>query len=539
MSSFTNYSNMYKSFVLFLPLLLAFTARAQHNVVLLIADDLSTDYLGFYEDHQDTAAMPNIRKLLGKGVRFTNAMSNPVCSATRAGMLTGRYSFRTGVGAVVGGTGGSGALNIDELTIPRLLNIYKPNEIAKANIGKWHLHPPVPVSNLNNPNIMGYDHFAGNFIGQLPSYYDWTKVTDGVSATVTTYATTETINDAISWIKSQSPKPFFLWLAFNAPHAPYHLPPAGLHSYVNLSGTQQDIMMHPKPYFKASLEALDHEIGRLFDSLEVHGRLDSTDIIFIGDNGNTIQTAQISNTSRAKGTIYQYGVHVPFLISGPSVVDPGRVSNALVNTADLFATILELFGYTDWQLQIPSDKPVDSKSILPVLKNQSTGIRPWAFTEIFKITPDADDGKAMRNADYKLLDFDDGHQEFYNLTTDPGESDNLLNGNLNSTELSNYLYLCTEMTALVGSDTFCSLSTGLDNLANEKGLPSAFPNPFHAHIYLKPKQDNGYFELINPFGQLVFSGTDIENQDFSNLAGGLYFLKVSYGGMTTIKVIKE
>ncbi|MFN0036497.1 MAG: sulfatase-like hydrolase/transferase, partial [Saprospiraceae bacterium] len=334
---------MLKITLAFLLLLLAAACPAQRNVVLIIADDLGTDYLGFYEDHQDTAAVPNIRRLLKNGVRFTNAWSNPVCSATRSGILTGRYSFRTGVGGIVGGMGGSGTLNVNETTIPRLLNVYQPGGIGKANLGKWHLHSPMPA-NLNNPAVMGYDLFSGIFIGALPNYFNWTKITNGVSAPVANYATTETTNDAISWIQAQNAKPFFLWLAFNAPHAPYHLPPAGLHSYTNLSGTQQDINMKPKEYFKASLEALDHEIGRLFDSLAVRNQLDNTDIIFIGDNGNTIQTAQIANTMRAKGTVYQYGVHVPFIISGPSVVAPGRVSDALVNTVDLFATILELFG---------------------------------------------------------------------------------------------------------------------------------------------------------------------------------------------------
>lgn len=518
-------------------LTLAQATLAQRNVILLIADDLGTDYLGFYEDRQDTAATPNIRKLLKRGVRFTNAWSNPVCSATRAGILTGRYSFRTGVGGIVGGQGGSGVLNTSEVTIPKLLNTYKPNGIAKANIGKWHLQLAMPVSNLNNPNLMGYDYFAGNFIGQLASYTNWTKVTNGVSATVTNYATTETANDAINWIKAQNNKPFFLWLAFNAPHAPYHLPPAGLHSYTNLSGTQQDINMNPKPYFKASLEALDHEIGRLFDSLQVRHQLDSTDLIFIGDNGNTMQTAQIANINRAKGTIYQYGVHVPFVISGPSVINPGRVSNALVNTADLFATILDLFGYTAWPTQIPANKPVDSKSILPILKDQSAEVRPWAFTEIFKMTADADDGKAMRNKDYKLFQFDDGHQEFYNLTADPGESKNLLNGNLTATERSNYIYLCGEMSTLIGVGAFCKASVATEDLKD--AAMSAYPNPFHDHIVLNSPSGNESFQLVNPFGQVLFSGKNIDKQDFSNLATGAYFLKVLGERPTVLKLEKQ
>ena len=136
-----------KSIFLFLILsLFSFMAFAQRNVILIIADDIGTDYFSFYEDHQDTVDVPNIRALLSKGIRFQNAMSNPVCSSTRSGILTGRYSFRTGVGNVVGGIGGSGALDTSEITIPRLLKIYNPN-IAKANIGKWHLQKASPTTN--------------------------------------------------------------------------------------------------------------------------------------------------------------------------------------------------------------------------------------------------------------------------------------------------------------------------------------------------------------------------------------------------------
>lgn len=235
-------------------LLLVSVVSAQRNVVLIIADDLGTDYFGFYENHVDTAATPNIRSLLARGVRFTNMWSNPICSATRAGILTGRYSFRTGVGGAVGD--GSGTLGLDEMTIPRMLENWQPGEIAKANIGKWHLHNPMPNSNFNNPILLGYDHFQGVFIGALQDYYNWTKVTNGVAGNVTTYATTETVNDAIAWTNNTS-EPFFLWLAFNAPHSPYHLPPLDLHSFDGLLGTTQHINQNRKLYFRASIEALD------------------------------------------------------------------------------------------------------------------------------------------------------------------------------------------------------------------------------------------------------------------------------------------
>ncbi|MGA1435378.1 MAG: sulfatase-like hydrolase/transferase, partial [Candidatus Kapaibacteriota bacterium] len=254
---------------------------AQKNVVLIIADDLGLEYCGFYGNTGDTVIMPNVQSLLSKGIRFTNAWSNPLCSPTRAGILTGRYSFRTGVGDAVGGQT-SNTLDTSELTIPRMLNIYNPNGIAKANIGKWHLHTPMPQSNFSIPMIMGYDYYEGNFSGSLPNYYAWNKIKDSKITVCSTYATIETTNNAIDWCKSiPSNKPIFLWLAYNAPHTPFNLPPSNLHSYSNLKGNALDTATSVVPYYKAMCEALDREIGRLFDSLKAANRFDSTDFIFI------------------------------------------------------------------------------------------------------------------------------------------------------------------------------------------------------------------------------------------------------------------
>ncbi len=517
-------------------LVLSFQLSAQRNVILIIADDLGTDYLGFYEDHKDTVDVPNLRALVNKGVRFKYAYSNPVCSSTRAGILTGRYSFRTGVGNIVGGIGGSGVLDTNELSIPDLLNKYNPN-IAKANIGKWHLHQPNPMNNLKNPLKMGYDHFEGPFIGTLTSYTNWTKYTNGVVSTVTNYATSENVNNAVSWLKTQNQKPFFLWLAFNAPHDPLHLPPAGLHSYTNLSGTQQDIKKNPKEYFKADIQALDHEIGRLFDSLQVLNKLDSTYIIFIGDNGQTPKIAQIADTSRAKGTVYEYGIHIPFFISGPSVVNPGRISDALVNTADIFATVVELFGYADWKTQMSSNKQVDSESILPVLKDQSNDIRPWAFSEIFKPVSDSNDGKAMRNKVYKLIQFNYGKQEFYDLVNDPLETVDLLLSPMSDTQISNYYYLCNEMKNLTGIGINCKVLVGISETDADQFF--TYPNPFNRQIQVSEPFKNSQLQLINLLGETIYAGKEIENQDYSHLAPGLYFLRTTGAQNKQVKMIKQ
>lgn len=528
---------MKNKLILFSFLLVSLSSFAQRNVLLIIADDLGTDYFGFNEDHQDTVDVPNIRALLKKGVRFKNATSNPFCSSTRSGILTGRYSFRTGVGGVVGGQGGSNPLDTSEITIPRMLKKYNSN-MMKANIGKWHLHQPNPVSNLQYPNKMGYDHFEGPFIGQLPSFTNWTKYTNGVSSNVTAYATTENVNNAISWLKTKTTnKPFFLWLSFNSPHEPLHLPPSGLHNYTSLSGTGQDIAAKPKSYFKAMIQSLDHEIGRLFDSLKKMNQFDSTDIIFIGDNGNTPRTAQIADLTKAKGTVYQYGIHIPFIISGPSVTAGGRSSDALVNTADLFATILELFGYSSWQSQIPSQKPVDSKSLLPILKNTSTDIRPWSFSELFKLTTDSSDAKAMRNKDYKLIKFDYGKEEFYNLSIDPSESNNLLLGKLTGTELTNYNYLCNEMTTLVGKGSFCNQSLGTQSKVSTN--PFVVQNPFGNKIIINNLPSGTLVELTNTTGVKIFKGLNIENKDLGSIAPGIYYLKLINSDKKAIKLIKQ
>lgn len=516
-------------------LLLCFRLSGQRNVILIIADDLGTDYLGFYEDHKDTVDIPNLRALVNKGIRFKYAYSNPVCSSTRAGILTGRYSFRTGVGNVVGGSGGSGVLDTNELSIPDLLQLYNP-DITKANIGKWHLHQPSPMSNLKNPQRLGYNYFEGPFIGALPSYTNWTKYTNGVASTVTNYATSENVNNAVSWLKTQNQKPFFLWLAFNAPHDPLHLPPAGLHSYTNLSGTAQDIKKNPKEYFKADIQALDHEIGRLFDSLQVLNKLDSTDIIFIGDNGQIPKVAQIADTSHAKGTIYEYGIHIPFIIAGASVINPGRTSDALVNTTDIFATVVELFGYTDWKTQVPSGTQVDSKSILPVIKNQLNEIRPWAFSEIFKPVSDSIDGKAIRNKVYKLIQFNYGKQEFYDLENDPFEAVDLLLSPMSDTQISNYYYLCDEMKNLTGLGINCKVLSG--TAENDAEHFIAYPNPFTTQIKVSEPYKDSPLQLINVFGEMMYQGNKIEDQDFSHLVPGLYFLIITGDHIRQLKLVK-
>jgi len=504
---------------------------SNRNVMLIIADDIGTDYFGFYDDHEDTVALPHLRYLAEHGVKFTNVTSDPVCSATRATMITGRYSFRTGVGGIIGGIGGSGVLDTNEIIIPKILKSFNQN-ITRAHIGKWHLHQPMPTINATAPNRMGFQHFEGPFTGTLsPSYTNWTKTTNGVTSTITNYATTEETNNAFSWIKNNSDKPFYVCLALNAPHDPIHLPPSDLHQFTNLTGTPADINRNAKEYYKAMIQAMDHELGRLFDSLKAINKFDSTDFIFIGDNGSIAKVAQTADTTRAKGTLYEYGTHVPLMIAGPSVVNPGRISNALVNTVDIFSTVLELFGQYNWSSQIPINKPVDSKSLLPIIKNQNNTIRQWSFSEIFKTVKDSSDGKAIKNLEYKLIRFDDGRENFFKLSVDPKETKNLLNAALIEADYNNYIYLCNQMNLLLNNNLSCS-AVRADSSNNADIDFSINPNPVANVINIKfnsTKTKAYYIWICDAVGRTMMMLPQPEISNGINVAAlpkGIYFIKI-------------
>lgn len=512
---------------------------AQQHTILIIADDVSADYFACYNLSNDTATAPNIQNLANNGVKFTKVWATPVCSPTRAGIMTGRYPFRTGVGDVITGPA-SPQISLTEVGLGNLLRDAGPISYNTACIGKWHLNNDAPAKH-SYPFNLGFNFYSGNFNGAISDYYSYTRVTNGVVDTVNTYATTQTVNDAIGWLDTiNTTKPFFLWLSFNAPHDPFHLPPANLCNTAGLPGSTPHINANKSLYFKAAIEAMDTEMGRLFDYLSVNNMLDSTNIIFIGDNGNSNQVSQIPMTpNHAKGTIYDYGVHVPMIVSGPAVVHPNRTSDALLNTPDLYATIAELSGFTNWQSAIPLGTTVDSRSFKALILDLPFVERTWIFTEIFKSTPTAFDGKTIRNADYHLIRFDTGVEEFYNVTLDYAESSDLL---LNPSAMSNvdwdnYVFLCDSISVLTGT-TGCSFLSLDENKTEEI---SVYPNPFANFILVKGLSAQKEIRLKNVLGQDCTSYLDISVQmdhatlQTSRLAKGSYYLEI---GEYVIKISK-
>lgn len=501
-------------------LLISQVCLAQQNTVLIIADDVSQAYFGF-NSNQDTATTPNLNSLAKQGIVFDKAWAYPVCSPTRSSIFTGRYGFRTGMGTVVAGPS-TNQLSTTETSIASVLRNQISPAYNTACVGKWHLHSQ--MGNTNNPQIMGYQFYSGTFAGAITDYYNYNTVTNGTTGTSTTYSTTKIINDAIGWIDTLSNNnPFFLWLGFNAPHTPFHKPPDSLIS-VTLSGTVAHINANKSTYFKASIEALDTELGRLMQHLDNIGELDSTNFIFIGDNGSPGQVSQNPIANRSKGTIYDYGVHVPMFIYGPAVVNGGRVSNQMVSVVDLFATIADLSGVQNWN---PTNTTLDSRSLMPIIKNQNTTIRNYIFSEQFGANA-TNDGKSIRNNDYHLLRFDSTlNEEFYKISTDTFETNNLLNASsLTSTDILNYHLLCDSLSNLIGTVSCLPLSN--TKLIKESKQAFLSPNPSNGFFRINNLNKPATIKILNIEGRILktINNYQIENIDIEYLAKGYYLIQI-------------
>jgi arylsulfatase B len=449
------------------------------NILLIIGDDMGVETLASYGLSENPPKTTTLDQLAKEGVQFTNFWSQPVCSPTRATMLTGRYAFRTGVGRPGGegdskgdfpaipdrpesapyetprGTGGppgnNRALPPDEYTLPLAFRANEELGYATAAIGKWHL-----ADKYNgweeHPTKVGFDYFSGLILGWPESYFSWNKVENGKLAGTTGYTPDDKVEDALEWIDAQGDRPWFLWYAFNLPHDPVHLPPENLwqtdHSNID---PQAEIGANSQQAFSAMMEAMDTEISKLLASLAPEVR-DNTYVIFMGDNGTDRDyvTAPFRPTS-AKGSVYQGGVNVPLIVTGPGV-SQGAVTDAMVNSTDVFSTIIEMAGISVDEV-VPEGVTIDSVSFLPYLSDpDAESRREWLYADYFNdnFAGVETANYAMRNQRYKLLR-SKGVEEFYDLSEDPYEHNNLLTGELSEPVQAEYRNLQQQLLKLRSS----------------------------------------------------------------------------------------
>lgn len=392
------------------------THEKRPNILLVIADDFGVDPVPRYSFGETKAVMPTLERLMDSGIRFTNVWTNPICSPTRAAILTGKYGFRTGVLNAEE----AGRINVNEKTLHSKLNELTDSPYSTSIIGKWHLS----ASNTpNRPQEMGVGYYAGLYTGGVNDYNSWPLNVNGETSPENNYITTKLTDLAIQWIGEQK-NPWFCWLAYTAPHSPFHLPPAHMHNQFSLSENSASIEANPLPYYLAMAESMDYEINRLLTALsdEVY---QNTIIVFIGDNGTPRQVVQPPyNRNQAKGSLYQGGIHVPLVISGPAVSRINAVDNSLITNVDLHNTILEIAG-------LEPDADIDSQSFYSLLTNENTGQREFNYTEVLNERANRS-GFTIANATHKLIVFDNGTRAYYNLQADPAEQQNLFESTLSA-----------------------------------------------------------------------------------------------------------
>jgi len=388
------------------------TNSSKPNILLIIADDMGKDATTGFSEGIIKPNTPNINSIKNEGISFNNFWVYPTCSPTRASIITGKYGFRTNVNWA------NDILSDSETILQNYINQQTNNAYDTSLIGKWHLSGN--GTNISNPELMGMDYYAGLFGGGVQSYDQWMLAEDGLLTSQTEYITEKFTDLAIDRINSQE-KPWFLWLAYTAPHTPFHAPPSNMHTQGNLPdySTGMDAM----PYYMAAIEAMDFQIGRLLDSIPENER-NNTIIIFIGDNGTPNQVAQSPySSSTVKGSIYQGGINTPLFVSGQGVTRIGHEDDNLITSTDLFATIAQIAGSSTSEIN-------DSKSFQPLF-TEPLNIRNFQYSEL-------NDGTnniwTISNGEYKLFVNTSGNQEMYNLSTDPYEGNNLLLETLNSTQ---------------------------------------------------------------------------------------------------------
>ncbi|MBM3982690.1 MAG: N-acetylgalactosamine 6-sulfate sulfatase (GALNS) [Planctomycetes bacterium] len=413
-------------------------AEKQPNVVLIVIDDLGQRDLGCYGS--TFYKTPNIDKMAKDGIRYTDFYAAcPVCSPTRASILTGRYPQRMNITDWIPGRKDlpdqrlkrpaiNNELPLNEVTIAEAL---KQRGYTTALIGKWHLG-----GKGFEPEKQGFDvNIAGDQTGTPRSYFapfenkqgkmpGLEKAPDGE------YLTDRLAAEAEKFIENNKAKPFFLYLPHYGVHTPLRAPQALIDKYkvTPTHGKQSN------PTYAAMVESMDAAVGRVLKKLDDLKLSENTLVIFTSDNGGlaTLEGMPFAPTINAplregKGYLYEGGVRVPCVMKWPAVIKPGLVANDVSNSNDLFDTILDASarGATE-QPDEPNRPKRDGWSIKPTFTGDKMKTRPIFWHYPHYANQGSRPGGAVRLGDYKLIEYyEDGRRELFNVKADISESRNL------------------------------------------------------------------------------------------------------------------
>lgn len=391
------------------------------NLLLIFTDDHGYGDVSTY--HASDVRTPNIDRLAAEGMLFTTMRANcTVCSPSRAALLTGRFPDRVGVPGVIR-THAENSWGYLAPGVPTLADRLKEAGYHTAIIGKWHLGLESP----NTPNERGFDFFHGFLGDMMDSYTDHRRHgnsymrRNGEVIDPEGHATDLFTRWAIDYFRERvndEGRPFFLYLAYNAPHFPIE-PPAEWLARVKQRAPQLD---EKRAKNVAFVEHLDDRIGQVLSALKEAGLEENTVVAFTADNGGSLPHGQNNAPWRdGKQSHYDGGLRVPFMIRWPGHIRPGTRSDYAGLNFDLFPTFVELAGAT------PSGD-LDAVSLVPVLKGQTLSVR----RDLYFVRREGGavyGGKsyeAIIRGDWKLLQNNPySPLELYNLAEDPQERNNL------------------------------------------------------------------------------------------------------------------
>jgi arylsulfatase A-like enzyme len=382
------------------------------NVLFILADDLGYGDLSCYgaKDIQT----PNIDRLARQGVRLTDFYANAcVCTPTRCALMTGRYPQRIG--------GLEWAISPDqkhlglppqEKTIARWL---RDAGYATAMSGKWHLGYTLDRA----PNAHGFERFFG-LLGGNHDYFQHRWRTgepdlylDAEPVTEEGYSTVLIQRHALDFLDAMKAKPFFLYVAFNAPHWPIQGPDDG-----DRALTVKDWSQGTRATYVKMVEALDASVGEILAALDRNHLASNTLVIFTSDNGGD-RFSRNYPLAHGKGTLGEGGLRVPCIARWPGKIPAGKVSKQVGITMDWSATILNLAG-----VKPPKDRVPDGKDILPMLTGAKRGQKRTLFWR--RVGPNwKPTHRAVRDGNWKFIEGPNGHEALYHLPEDIGEQKNL------------------------------------------------------------------------------------------------------------------
>jgi arylsulfatase A len=358
---------------------------------MVVADDMGYGDLGLFNDgrsstrHLDTTA--------AEGVCLTQCYAGaPVCAPSRASLLTGRYPQRTGSIDTLHGRG-LDRIALSEVTLG---DVFRSAGYRTGLIGKWHNGA---LDSRYHPNARGFDEFAG-FSGGLSDYYAYALDLNGSEVEGDGRYLTDVLTEhAVSFLRRNAREPFFLIVAYNAPHFPMQAPPEIVERYTNAGETPGAALTY------AMVEVMDEGVGRIDTTLRELGLYENTIFVFTSDNGPYLGEVEGISLDRfnygwrgAKHYVFEGGIRVPAIMRWPAALEGARVVSAMVHFADWMPTLVAAVGGA-----LPDGVDLDGNDVRAVLAGGTEQVEQQRFWQCNRYAPRIEGNAAMRDGDWKLV----------------------------------------------------------------------------------------------------------------------------------------